>query len=268
MEKSKTKPSIGIFDSGIGGTSIASEIHKLLPYEDIIYLADSKNAPYGNKPKEEIINLAHKNTKKLLQLGAKLIIVACNTATTNAIKELRKTYQIPFIGIEPAIKPATIKSVNKTIGILATKGTLASKLFSETSKKYVSEQIKLIQIEGKGIVEAIESNTHHSDKFIKSLHQQLYNFKEQNIDCLVLGCTHYPYVAKQIQDFLTGVKIIDSGFAVARQTKKVLNANNLLSKSKRENSVSIYSNADTLEPIKKITKDNFGDFLKIEYLDF
>ena len=100
---------IGLFDSGIGGTSIWKEINELLPNENTIYLADSKNAPYGQKTKEEIINLSIKNTEFLLEQNCKIIVVACNTATTNAIKELRAKYSVPFIGIEPAIKPAAIK---------------------------------------------------------------------------------------------------------------------------------------------------------------
>lgn len=259
---------IGIFDSGIGGTSIASEIHKLMPNEDIIYLADSKNAPYGIKPKESIINLSHKNTKKLIEMGVKIIVVACNTATTNAIKTLRSTYQIPFIGIEPAIKPAVLKTENQRIGILATRGTLASKLFSKTSKRYVSQHIKVIQIEGEGIVEAIESNQHHRPEFIGKLNKQLLAFKNEDIDCLVLGCTHYPYISKQIQEFLPSVRIIDSGFAVAHQTKNILKENNLLKSETTAGSVIIYSNAESLDAVKYITNKNFNNNAKIEYLDF
>jgi len=122
-------PYWSIFDSGIGGTSIWSAIHELMPFEDTIYLADSKNAPYGLKSKEEIIALSIKNTEFLLERNAKIIVVACNTATTNAIKELRAKYDIPFIGIEPAIKPAAIQSKTQKIGILATKGTLSSEHF-------------------------------------------------------------------------------------------------------------------------------------------
>lgn len=262
------KNAIGIFDSGIGGTSIASEIHKLLPNEDIIYLADSKNAPYGNKPKDSIVELSHKNTKKLIEVGVKIIVVACNTATTNAIKSLRKTYQLPFIGIEPAIKPAVLKTENQRIGILATRGTLASKLFSKTSKRYVSQHIKVIQIEGKGIVEAIESNQHNSPEFIERLNKQLRGFKDEDIDCLVLGCTHYPYIFNHIQTFLPKVRIIDSGFAVANQTKNILQKNNLLNHEKKAGSVLIYSNAENLNPVKHTIKEGFNEIPKVEYLEF
>ena len=112
----KKNSPIGVFDSGVGGSSIWQEIHKLLPFENIIYLADSKNAPYGNKSSQEITDLSIKNVEKLLDLGSKIIVVACNTATTNAITTLRKNYDIPIIGIEPAIKPAALKTTQKVLG--------------------------------------------------------------------------------------------------------------------------------------------------------
>ena len=146
---------IGVFDSGIGGLSIWKEIIQLLPFESTIYLADSKYAPYGAKSHEEITELCIKNTEVLLRLGAKIIVVACNTATTNAIKYLRANYDVPFIGIEPAIKPAALQSKNKSIGILATKGTLNSSLFSNTSEKYAQE-IQTIEVIGTGLVPLIE----------------------------------------------------------------------------------------------------------------
>ena len=142
---------IGIFDSGVGGLSIWKEIHLLLPMEPTIYLSDSKHAPYGPKGKETIIDLSIKNTEWLINQGCKLIVVACNTATTNAIKTLRQNYSIPFIGIEPAIKPAALESKSKAIGILATKGTLSSQLFHETSQLYSSDLMVVEQV-GDGIV--------------------------------------------------------------------------------------------------------------------
>src|SRR5690554_6116570 len=132
---------IGVFDSGVGGSSIWKEIHRLLPLENIVYLADSKNAPYGNKTSEEITTLSLKNTKKLLEFQCKIIVVACNTATTNAISTLREKYVLPIIGIEPAIKPAALKTKSKSIGILATKGTLSSTLFSQTNRDRKSTRL-------------------------------------------------------------------------------------------------------------------------------
>ena len=212
---------IGLFDSGIGGTSIWKEINNLLPNEDTIYLADSKNAPYGQKSKEEIIALSSKNTEYLLNKNAKLIVVACNTATTNAIMELRAKYDVPFIGIEPAIKPAALHSETQKIGILATKGTLNSELFYKSVEKF--QDIKIIEQIGFGLVDLIENGKIKSDEIKKLLTEYLTPMIEADIDYLVLGCSHYPYLIPEIKKILPSkIHIIDSGEAVAKQTKKVL----------------------------------------------
>lgn len=233
---------IGIFDSGVGGTSIWKEIHRLLPYEDTIYLSDSINAPYGSKGTEKIKELSIKNTELLLKKGCKIIVVACNTATTNAIAYLRNTYDVPFIGIEPAIKPAALNTKTNAIGILATKGTLSSALFSETSDRFASH-IKVIEREGKGIVELIENGRLYSDTMRALLLEYLQPMLKANIDHLVLGCTHYPYLIPILLELLPNhVKIIDSGEAVARQTKAVLEKNNLLNLSAEAINLKFYTN--------------------------
>lgn len=212
---------IGIFDSGIGGTSIWKAIHQLLPNEKTIYLADSKNAPYGQKSKEEIVVLSMKNTEFLLEMNCKLIVVACNTATTNAIQELRAKYNVPFIGIEPAIKPAVTHSKTQIIGILATQGTLNSALFNKTTEKY--QDTKIIEQVGHELVQLIENGEINSPEMTHLLHSYLNPMIEANIDCLVLGCSHYPYLIPQIKKILPDhIQIIDSGEAVAKQTQNVL----------------------------------------------
>lgn len=212
---------IGLFDSGIGGTSIWSAIHDLMPQEDTIYLADSINAPYGQKSKEEIIALSMKNTEFLLEMNAKIIVVACNTATTNAIKELRAKYDVPFIGIEPAIKPAANNSRTQTIGILATKGTLSSELFNKAVEIY--QDTHIIEQVGHGLVQLIEDGQINSPEMDQLLHKYLQPMVDANMDYLVLGCSHYPYLLPQIEKILPKhIKIIDSGEAVARQTYAVI----------------------------------------------
>lgn len=261
--------SIGIFDSGLGGTSIFKEVHQLLPNENISYLADSKNAPYGQKSKEEIIQLSFKNTELLLQKQCKLIIVACNTATTNAIHLLRKKYSVPFIGIEPAIKPATLQTQNNKIGILATKGTLSSQLFSKTFKKFVKKDIQVTEIEGKNLVEAVENDSLDTKAFKSYFFHHITAFKEQEIDSLVLGCTHYPYLIPLIKEFLPQVNIIDSGFAVAQQTKRVLNQNQLLNLNNTSPQIEFYTNAE-IKFLSKLLKKHNPDFInfKLKQLDF
>ncbi|WP_460219994.1 glutamate racemase [Psychroserpens sp. MEBiC05023] len=240
-----SKQPIGLFDSGIGGTSIFKEICALLPHESTIYLADSKNAPYGNKSGDEIIALCIKNTELLLEKNCKLIVVACNTATTNAISYLRATYKIPFIGIEPAIKPAALRTQTKAVGILATKGTLSSKLFHKTTDLY-SDGITVIEKVGEGIVPLIEQGQVESEEMKDLLSMYLKPMLKANIDYLVLGCTHYPYLIPLLNNMLPAhVKIIDSGLAVAKQTKSILNQNKLSNTASTTTDHLFYSNGNT-----------------------
>lgn len=255
--------SIGIFDSGIGGTSIFKEIQTLLPNENLIYLADSKNAPYGNKSKDKILQLSIKNTELLISKGCKLIVVACNTATTNAIDYLRENYNIPLIGIEPAIKPAALNTQTKAIGILATKGTLSSQLFHKTTDLYAN-RIKVVEQVGEGIVPLIETGQLESEEMESLLKTYLEPMLAQNIDYLVLGCTHYPYLIPMLSRILPkDVKIIDSGLAVAKQTQAILSAKKLLNNSKEESTIQLFSNGN-VAILDSILNHKFN----VSFLDF
>lgn len=252
---------IGVFDSGIGGTSIWKAIHELLPNEQTIYLADSKNAPYGQKSKEEIIALSMKNTDLLIEMGCKLIVVACNTATTNAIQELRAKYSIPFIGIEPAIKPAATNSKTQKIGILATKGTLNSELFNKTAEKF--QDIKIIEQIGHGLVQLIENGQINSTEMTQLLYSYLTPMIEANIDYLVLGCSHYPYLIPQIKKILPEhIQIIDSGEAVAKQTQNILREKVGFSTAKNSNPI-FYTNTNP-----KVLSEILGNKYRVEQKDF
>lgn len=257
------KQPIGIFDSGVGGTSIWKAINKLLHNEHTIYLADSKNAPYGLKEKDAIIELSIKNTEYLLSRGCKIIVVACNTATTNAIDYLRGNYNVPFIGIEPAIKPAALQTKTNSIGILATKGTLSSALFSKTSNLFANN-INVIEQNGNGIVELIEAGQLYSEEMRHLLGIYIKPMIEANIDYLVLGCTHYPYLIPLLNELLpTQVKIIDSGEAVARQTKTVLASNNILNNSSVIGKTEFFTNGNL-----KVFRSLVGSKSDIKHLDF
>ncbi len=256
---------IGMFDSGVGGTSIWKEVRKLLPNEDTIFLADSKNAPYGEKSEAEIRSLSVKNTELLLGWQCKLIIVACNTATTNVIDYLRKTYDVPFIGIEPAIKPAALKSTSKTVGILATQGTLSSSLFHSTAENYAAG-IQIIEQEGTGLVPLIELGKVDSEETRTLLKRYLTPMIAANIDYLVLGCTHYPYLVPVLKSLLPQqVKIIDSGAAVARQTKAVLEKNHVLKEDGKKGNSVFYTNAN-LHTLKGFLRDS--GTIEVTRLDF
>ena len=250
---------IGIFDSGIGGTSIWGEIQELLPNEDCIYLADSKNAPYGEKSEERILELSIKNTEYLLSQGCKIIVVACNTATTNAIDYLRANYTVPFIGIEPALKPAAINTKSKIVGVLATKGTLSSSLFHSTSKNHAAG-ITVLEQRGTGLVEMIENGNLQSDELYQLLEGYIRPMLEKGMDYLVLGCTHYPYLIPLLKKMLPeNVTIIDSGQAVARQTRTVLVENELLTNSTNVGIHQFYTNGDVkvLASILELAKPKY-----------
>ena len=260
------KNPIGIFDSGIGGITIFKEIHKLLPNENIIYLADSKNAPYGGKSKEKIIEFSTKNTEFLLEKGCKLIVVACNTASTNAMTYLREKYTVPFIRIQPAIKPAALNSKTKTVGILATKGTLKSDLLFETSQKF-AEGIKVIEQVGEGLVSLIESDKIDSSEMTELLHKYMKPMLEKNVDQLVLGCTHYPFLIPQLKRIIGNkITIIDNGEAIARQTKVILETENLLNKSSVKNTHHFYINNQS-EVLQKFL-NSFNNGFIAEIIDF
>ncbi len=250
------KNPIGVFDSGIGGISIWNEIHELLPGENSIYLADSANAPYGQKSKKDIINLCFKNTDLLMKKKCKLIVVACNTATTNAIKELRENYEVPFVGIEPAIKPALLKSKTKVIGVLATKGTLSSQLFHNTTGLYANN-IKIIEQVGEGLVELIETGKIESNEMNDLLESYLEPMIKENIDHLVLGCSHYPFLIPIIKRIIPkSITIIDSGKAAAKQVKNILESNNLRNLNISSNNIFITNG----------NKDVISDILKNEHI--
>jgi len=232
---------IGVFDSGVGGLSIWNEIHRLLPNETSIYLADSLNAPYGERNKQEITRLSVKNTELLLSKGAKIIVVACNTATTNAIDHLRAQYDVSFIGIEPATKPAAISTKTGKIGILATKGTLASELYLNTSSKYRGD-VEIIQTVGTGLVQIIESGVPKDAKPL--LKKYLAPMVEAGVDNIVLGCSHYPFLIDTIRTIIPeGINIIDSGEPVARQTERVLRSEKLLNEDTSLGFHHFYTNA-------------------------
>ena len=258
-----SKRPIGIFDSGVGGTSIWREINTLLPNEYTIYLADSINAPYGPKGKNAIIDLSLKNTEYLLSKDCKLIVVACNTATTNAINYLRANYNVPFIGIEPAIKPAALQTKTHAIGILATKGTLSSELFSKTSNQFANN-INVIEQIGDGIVELIESGNLYSEEMKSLLKIYIKPMIKADIDYLVLGCTHYPYLMPILLELLPKhVEIIDSGEAVARQTKAILEQHGLLNTQITKTKFQFSTNGNP-----NVMKSLLGKNFDVDYLDF
>ena len=236
---------IGIFDSGIGGLSVLKEINRVLPNENTIYLADNKNCPYGNKDISDIIKLSLKNASVLIKMNCKIIVVACNTATTNAIKEIRNSFSVPVIGIEPAIKPAILNTKTNKIGVLATEMTLTSNLFNQTSNKF-SDNIEIIEQIGFGLVNLIEKgdiNTENTKQLLKSYIDPML---DSNIDQLVLGCTHYHFLIPIIRQIIPEkITIQDPNKAIAKQIKKILKIENLENTLKSNCKNKVYANGNT-----------------------
>ena len=217
---------IGIFDSGIGGTTTLKEIMKLLPKEDYIYYADSINNPYGNKSDEELFNITSNIVDYLIKNDVKLIVIACNTATTRCISKLRSIYpNMIFVGTEPAIKVACDNGYKNTL-VLATPGTISSKRTKELidNNKKETENFYLVSCEG--LANAIENNK--TNKVDKLLEYYLTPYLDKNIDSIVLGCTHYPLIKEKIQKYFKNASILDGNIGVAKRVKYLLEENNLL----------------------------------------
>ena len=245
---------IGLFDSGIGGLSIYNEIKNSMPNESTIYIADNLNAPYGKKAESEIIQLSIKNTQKLVDLRCKLIIVACNTATTNAIEVLRKKFNIPIVGIEPAVKPAMLETKSNNIGVLATEKTLSSNLFLKTSDRF-SKGINIHEQIGFDLVKIIEENGINEELLIPKLREYIEPMLEKNIDHLVLGCTHYYYLMYLLKKILpNGVKILDSSRAVTKRVKNLLKDYNIDSNTSKTKNIFLCTGNDNV--IKKFLSSN------------
>ena len=253
--------SIGFFDSGIGGITTLNSVIKLLPNEHTIYLADSMNSPYGTKSNGELIKICKKNVEFLINNGCKLIVIACNTATTNSISYLRQNYKIPFIGIEPAIKPAALNTKTGKIGVLATKGTLGSNLFEKTSSIH-GQNIEIIEKQVNGLVELIEKNVFSGSKIDALLEKYITPMINLGIDKLVLGCTHYALVKNSIEKITKKqIEIVECNYSVALQTKKILYSLNLQNLEKTETNNIIYTNGN--ENILKAMVDKKFKIFKI-----
>lgn len=237
---------IGIFDSGLGGLSILNNITKTLPNEDVIYFADQKNIPYGDKSEEFIINRSKEIVNFLTEKKAKILVIACNTVTTIAIKKLREICKIPIVGVEPAIKPALAIS-KKKVGVLATSGTAQSLKFKELIERFDSDKRLLVQ-PCPGLVELVESGELNSLTTKKFLNQYVRKLLDDNVDVIVLGCTHYPFLISEIGEIAGDeIKIIESSEAVSAEVKRQLEKNKIGNKSEQNGKLSFYTSKSETE---------------------
>ena len=218
--------SIGIFDSGSGGLSVYREIVKLLPQERYLYFADNAHCPYGEKTAEYIQDRGRAITEILLGMGADIIVVACNTATAAAIATLREEYpDTPFIGMEPAVKPAALGTETGVIGVLATAGTLKGSKYLKTKGRF-EDDVHIVEHVGEGFVELVENGILDGPEAYETVRKSLQPLLDAGADRIVLGCTHYPFLKPVIESIAgPGVQVIDPAPAVARQTVRILEAN-------------------------------------------
>lgn len=230
---------IGFFDSGLGGLSIFNKTIKNIN-ADYIYLADTKNVPYGVKDKREVMGYILENIKILVNLNCDIIVIACNTATTRCIKRLRMMYpDIPFVGTEPAIKVACDNNYKNTL-VMATPGTIKAERTHELVKNYKRKGQKIKLLPCKGLADTIEFGTEKDVNRV--LHNLLHSYYDKGIDSIVLGCTHYPYAKKNIQKLFPNAKLIDGNKGVSNQVKRVLKSMNLLNNKIEKGSEEIIYN--------------------------
>jgi len=235
---------IGVFDSGVGGLSILDEALRQLPQHDYIYLADSANAPYGEKSSDWIAARSLGLCKYLASKGCDAIVVACNTATAEAIAQIRTELSIPIIGVEPGIKPAAMQSQNGIVGVLATEATLKSDKFNALLAT-LPDHCRFIKQSGAGLVPLIEAGKADSEETLDLLSKHLEPILDAGSDTLVLGCTHYPFLRKSIRKLLGDtITLIDTSDAVVRQLKRQLEASDHTSDSGKRGSMLLISSKD------------------------
>lgn len=238
---------IGVFDSGLGGISVLREIHRLLPAEDLIYVADSAHAPYGSKTPDYIRCRSQQVAGFLLERRVKALVVACNTATVHAVNFLRESLPVPVVGIEPAVKPAARMTQSGIIGLLATEQTVSSPRLQALIREYAS-QVQVMAQACPGLVEHVEAGDFQSEKLRHLLQHYVTPLVEAGADTLVLGCTHYPFLSDTIHQLTHGkLMILETSVPVTHQLMRVLECNHLASRLARSGNVQFFSSKSDLQ---------------------
>lgn len=214
---------VGFFDSGVGGRCVLDAFRRLRPDEPTVYVADSENCPYGNKPPDEIVRLSKRITADLIGRGCEVVVVACNTATAAAIDELRSEWpDVPFVGMEPAVKPAALGSKSGVVGVLATRGTFNGRLYRETSSK-VSDTVRIIECIADEFVDLVERGVVSGVEAENAVRRRIEPLIAAGADRIVLGCTHFPHLKHLMENVANGrAEIVDPSDAVARRIVEVL----------------------------------------------
>lgn len=254
QEKRPSDP-IGVFDSGVGGLSVLREIRRELPHEHIIYFGDQANVPYGSKSLLEVRQLSENVTRHLLERGAKLIVVACNTASAAALHYLRETFPgTPFVGMEPAVKPAAEHTRTGKVGVLATPATFQGELYASVVERF-AQGVTLYQDALPGLVAEVEAGRLKGKKTHRILENALKPMLAEGIDTVVLGCTHYPFVIPLIQQIVgPDVQVIDPAPAIARQVRRVLEREGMLQSGDAAGQVEFETSGDPLLLMRMVHK--------------
>lgn len=219
---------IGIFDSGLGGTTLWRVVRRLLPEESLIYLGDGVNCPYGERPCEDVRRLSEQAIVRLMEAGCKMIVVACNTATAAAIEYLRDKYRdMIFVGMEPAIKPACLNTRSRVVGVLATKRSLDGDLFHRTAARY-GHDIEIVAHAGDGFVELVEGDKEGTAEAEMVVRRVVEPMVRAGVDQIVLGCSHYPYLMPVLERVAPGVTFLDPSDAVARRVVQLLESHDIV----------------------------------------
>ncbi len=236
---------IGMLDSGVGGLSILREVRRNLPSEDVLFFADQAHVPYGPRPLEQVQAFSEAITQFLLEMQAKAIVVACNTASAAALRHLRQTFpDVPFVGMEPAVKPAAETTRTRCVGVLATPATFQGELFASVVERFAGG-VRVLQQTLPGLVERIESGDLDGPQTRAILEKAISPLLAEGVDTLVLACTHYPFVIPQISAIAgPGVQVIDPSPAIARQTRRVIEENGLSAAAGRSGRVTYVSSGD------------------------
>ncbi len=256
---------IGIFDSGVGGLTVAKEIKKLLPHEDLIYFGDTKHLPYGDKSREAIIDYCIRITSFLLEKNCKAIVIACNSATANALKEVLELVadRIPVIDVINPVAEKVSYEIHNNVGVIATKATVNSGLYKKSIRKH-NKFIKVDELATPLLVPAIEEGFKNHPITHSIIYNYLSNKKLKNIETLILGCTHYPLVLDEIKQFYGNrVRVIDSPTIVATQLKIILEKHQLLHEDNPKPSYHFFL-SDITKNFEKISKKFFGKTIDLE----
>lgn len=240
--------SIGIFDSGVGGLSVLRAIRAQMPEESVIYFGDQGHIPYGSRPMQQIRSFSEAIARFLLVHEAKIVVVACNTASAAALKYLRDVFpDVSFVGMEPAVKPAAEQTQTGNVGVLATPATFQGALYASVVERFANG-VELLQNTCPGLVQQIEQGNLNGPQTRQILENALYPMLEKNIDTVVLGCTHYPFVIPLIQQIVgDNVRVIDPAPSVAKQVRRVLEAKGLKKESASKGDVKFYTSGDPVE---------------------